>query len=146
MSKDTAPSPASLLIARRLLAREMASGHEQKPEIVGAGLQRTFVRVSGNLRDSMGEDGYHALLARALARTEAEHPVLKDLRGLSAGGAHLDGVAASVAAHGVAAVTQAMEGLLAALIDVLGRLIGDDMAIRILDDSPQESHRDGATS
>ncbi len=140
------PSPGSLLIARRLLAREVAAGRDENPEIVGAALQKTFLRLSGNLRDSMGEDGYDALLTRALARTEVQHPVLKDLHGLSAGGTQLDGVVASVAAHGVPAVTRAIEGLLAALIDVLGRLIGDDMAIRILDDSAPESHRDGATA
>ena len=36
-------------------------------------------------------------------------------------------------AHGVTAVTAAIEALLAALLDILGRLIGGDMATRLID-------------
>jgi hypothetical protein len=129
------------LIARRLLARDVDVTGERgaQPEVVGAALQRGFVRVAANLRDSMGEDGYHALLARALVRTRAHHPALHGIRGLNDGNFHLDGVVASVAAHGVSEVTEAVEALLAALVDVLSRLIGEDMAIRILEASAPRS-------
>jgi hypothetical protein len=101
--------------------------------MVGAALQRTCLRVSENLRDSMGEDGCNALLARALARTEADHPALKNIRRINEGSIHLDGVVTSVEVHGVAAVTAAIEALLAALVEILGRLIGEDMVIRLID-------------
>jgi hypothetical protein len=145
VTKDALPSPASLQIARRLLTREVAPANERDPAKAGVALQRTFVRVSENLRDSIGEDGSTALLARALASTEAEHPALKNIRRLNEGGIHLDGVVASVEAHGVAAVTAAIEALLAALVDILGRLIGEDMAIRLIDpDSLRSRKSDGA--
>lgn len=113
--------------------------------MAGADLQRTCLRVVENLRDAMGEDGCTALLARALARTEHDHPALKDIRRLNNGGIHLDGVMASIEAHGAAPVTAAIEAMLAALIDVLGRLIGEDMALRIIDqDVPRPRTRDGA--
>jgi len=101
--------------------------------MVVAALERTCLRVSDNLRDSMGNDGCNALLVRALARTEANHPALKNICRLSGGDIHLDGVLASVETHGVAAVTAAIEALLAALVEILGRLIGEDMAIRLID-------------
>lgn len=113
--------------------------------MVGAALQRTCVRVSETLRNLLGEDGRNALLVRALARTEADHPALKSICRLDEGGIQLDGVVASVEAHGVAAVTAAIEALLAALIDVLGRLIGEDMAIRLIDhDAPRSRTGAGA--
>jgi hypothetical protein len=95
----------------------------------------------------MGEDGHNALLARALARTEGQHPALKDIRRLNDGTVHLEGVAASVELHGVPQVTAAVEALLAVLLDVLGRLIGEDMAIRIIDhDAPQSRKGGGANA
>lgn len=127
----TPHSPTAEEMARRLLARESSAAGE--PAMAAAALQRALVRVSANLRDSVGEDGRNALLARALARTESDHPALKDLRKLNHGVIQLDGVVASVEAHGVVPVTAAIEALLATLLDVLGRLIGEDMAMRLLD-------------
>jgi hypothetical protein len=127
----TPSSAAAREMARGLLVRETSAARE--PATVAAALQRACARVSANLRDSVGDDGRDALLGRALARTESDYPVLKDIRKLNHGPVHLDNVVASVEAHGVATVTAAIEALLAALLDVLGRLIGDDMAMRLLD-------------
>jgi hypothetical protein len=132
MNRDASPASA-LDIARLLLARESASSTASDPAMAGAALQRTCMLVFQNLRDSMGVDGTNALLVRALARTEADHPALKSISRLSGNSILLDGVVASVEAHGVAAVSAAIEALLAALIVALGRLIGEDMAIRLMD-------------
>lgn len=145
MSKSSSQSAASLQVVRRILALEGSAGKNADSTALGAGLQRTIVRVSESLRDSMGEDGSDALLTRALARTERDHPALKNIRGRNEGGIQVDGVAASVEAHGVAAVTAAIEALLVALVDILGRLIGEDMAIRLIDpDSLRSRNSDGA--
>ena len=138
MSAGTSPSPNSLRIARRLLATDALSGTDRDPERDVAALQRLSLRVFGNLCDAMGDDGCNALLARALLRTEADHPALKDFRGINAAGIHQDGIVASIEAYGVVAVRAAMEALIAALVDILARLIGEDMAIRLLDhDEPR---------
>jgi hypothetical protein len=136
-------APTGKEMARRLLARETSAAAE--PAMVAAALQRACARVSANLRDSVGEDGHDALLGRALARAESDHPVLKDLRRLNHGAIRLDNVVASVEAHGVAAVTAAIEALLAALLDVLGRLIGEDMAMRLVDQDLGGPPRDAGT-
>jgi hypothetical protein len=128
-----------------LLAREAAPEKERSPKVEGAALQRTISRVFESLRDSMGVDGGNALLVRALARTEADHPALKNITRVNENSIHLDGVVASVELHGVPAVTKAIEALLAALIDGLGRLIGEDMAIRLIDPgAPLSRSGDGA--
>lgn len=105
--------------------------------MLGATLQVTCARVCDNLRDAVGADGCSALLDRAMARTESQHPAVRQLRGQGGDSACLDGVAACVDVHGAAAVAAAVDALLAALLDVLAHLIGEDMAIRLmgLDDS-----------
>jgi hypothetical protein len=133
MSTAASQSPVPLQIARRLLTREGAQVSDGGREMAVAALERTCLRVCDNLRDAMGDDGCHALLLRALARAEVNHPALADLCRVNGGGIHLDGVLANVEAHGVPAVTAATEALLAALVEILGRLIGEDMAIRLID-------------
>jgi hypothetical protein len=80
----------------------------------------------------MGEVGLSGLLERAIGRTEAEHPAAKHLR-MSDGGRPRDAVMEAVEAHGIAAVQGAVTALTAALVEILARLIGEDMAIRIID-------------
>jgi hypothetical protein len=45
----------------------------------------------------------------------------------------LDGVSASVEAYGSAAVAAALEALFAAVAEILIQLIGEEMAIRLID-------------
>ncbi|MBA2706450.1 MAG: hypothetical protein H0U59_01415 [Gemmatimonadaceae bacterium] len=135
----TAPHSANARdIARRLLTEEFAGSDD--PTAIGVAMQRVYTRVSGNLRRSVGEDGYNALISRALAQVQPDHPVLSDLRRANDGGIHLDSVAETVGAHGAPAVSAALESLLATLVDVLSGLIGADMVINLVDQdstSPQ---------
>lgn len=120
-------------IARRLLALERAPGSgNNRAAATAAELQQLCTRVTENLRDTMGDDGCTALLARALARTESVHPSLTSIRRITNGDIVLDNVAAGVESHGVLAVTSALEALFTALADILARLIGEDMALRVM--------------
>lgn len=132
----TPESPAARELARQLLERE--TGGVTEGAALGTAMQRTCVRVADNLRRSVGEDGYHALLARALARTESAQPVLKHIRRTDAAGIHLD-VTPAIDGHGSLAVGMAVESLLAAIVDILSDLIGADMVRNLLiyDDSPR---------
>jgi hypothetical protein len=131
----TPRSPATRELARRLLESETAGVTDL--EQLGAGLERVGARVAANLRGSLGEDGYSALLARAFVRAQSEQPMLNDIRRNNGGGVDLD-VLAGVQDHGAAAVAAGLECLLAALVDVLSELIGVDMVRALLDydDSP----------
>jgi hypothetical protein len=129
-------------IARQLLAQSVAESDQ--PKDVAAAMQRVCTRASANLRRSVGDDGYNALLARSLRRTEGEHPILADIRRTSETGIHLDGVVASTETHGLPAVTAALEALLAALVDILSGLIGADMVLNLLDIDGPSSQAPGA--
>ena len=136
------PSSAGLEMARGLLAREI--GGAEEPAAISAAMQRALTRVSENLRRSVGDDGYHALLSRAITRTQAEHPALIDMRRDGELDISPNGVPAIVDAHGVPAVTAALESLLASIAEVLSGLIGADMVMNLLDPDglrPEAPHR-----
>jgi hypothetical protein len=123
-------SPTARELARQLLERETASATEVAD--FGAAMQRACAGVSETLRRSVGDDGYSALLARALVRAEVAQPVLTSIRRNGAGGIHLD-VVAAVEDHGPVVVGAALESLLAALVDILSDLIGADMVCSLLE-------------
>ena len=132
-------------IARRILRRDQPKRHEGTSGAAGVALQRSFLLFADALRESLGEAGSAALFARALARTEVAHPALKDLRQTGDHVIRLDDIAASVEAHGMEDVGAGIEALIVAVVDVLTRLIGEDMTIRLLDyDEPDPRTRDGA--
>jgi hypothetical protein len=91
----------------------------------------------------IGTDGCHALFARALARAQHDHPALNDIH-LGRSDSCLDGVAESVQAHGASAVAEGLEEMLVALIELLGRLIGDDMASKLIEQSVARDTQDPA--
>lgn len=134
---STHESAAACELARQLFERETVG--VTPPDLLGAAMQQAWMRVSENLRQSLGDDGYHALLSRALARTEAEQPLLRHMRRSDATGIQLELVPA-VEGHGADAVGAAVQSLLAALVDILSDLIGVDMVRNLLDydDSAQE--------
>src|SRR5512146_2634058 len=139
----TSESLAARAMARQLLQSEMAGATDVAGP--GAVMQRACTRVAENLRLSLGEDGHSALLARALARTERDHPVLKDIRRGDPAGIRLD-VVGGVEGHGAAAMGAALESLLAALVDILSELIGVDMVRSLLDhDDLPRARRNGRT-
>jgi hypothetical protein len=135
-------------VARRILMRNAPAIRQGTPESAALALQGSCTRFTDTLCDSMGEAGCAALLARAFARTQEAHPLLRSMRGPdvnSAASARLDGIVASVQSHGVEAVTAALEALLTAVIEILIRLIGEEMTIRLIDhDGLEPRARGGA--
>ena len=141
-SDDTPPTlPGEL--ARQLFAPDPQVTDETCTVLVGV-----CERVTGNLRDAVGEDACSALLLRALARTQFEHPALKDLRPQGGNDIRFDAIPASAARHGTAVVTTAVEALLTALIEILSSLIGADMVLNLLkhDRAVPPARDTGATS
>jgi len=107
--------------------------------MMSVALQLTCVRLCENLRDAMGYDGCSALLDRTVASLEAAHPSLTVVRQVRPEGVCLDGVTAAVDAHGLEDVNAAVEALIGAIIALLTRLIGEDMALRLIDVEPPET-------
>jgi hypothetical protein len=92
----------------------------------------------------VGIDGCHALFARALADAQGEHPMLSALRLRPRAKPYLDGVASAASKYGDTATADAIEATLTGTIELLGRLIGADMAANLIERSLLESSRDSA--
>jgi hypothetical protein len=120
-------------LARRLLARD-APG-DDAAHAVTAATDQVCGRVSENLSRWFGIDGSNALFSRALARVQAEHPALANVRYSHQSAVCLEGLAESARTHGAAAAADGVAAILTALIELLGRLIGEDIAMRLVEQS-----------
>lgn len=58
----------------------------------------------------------------------------------------MGGVPETITAHGDAATAEALESMLVHLVELLGRLIGDDMATKLIERSVGVSERGDAIS
>lgn len=91
----------------------------------------------------MGDDGCTALVGRAFARIQWEHPASLTIRGPADLCIPLENLSASVEAHGGMATAKAVDALLVALHEILSRIIGEDMSRRIIDQEPPRQPTDG---
>lgn len=83
----------------------------------------------------VGSDGCHALFARALADARSSNPALTQIQLHQRSDPYVQGIGDSVAAHGEPATITALESMLAVLVDLLRRLIGNDMAAKLIERS-----------
>ena len=119
---------AATEVARHLWAR--AAGDTDSPEEVAAAAERTCIQLRAGLGRWIGAMGYRALLDRALVLMRAEHP---ELGSLSCYGGEEEMITAAVRMHGAAKVAAGMVALVAGLVELLGRIIGDEMALRLVE-------------
>jgi hypothetical protein len=136
----TQRSAATTEVARRLWAR--AAGDTNSPEEVAAAAERTCTQLRTGLGRWIGAMGYHALLDRALALARAEHPAL---RSLSCHGGEEPMITAAVRAHGAAEVATGMLALVAGLVELLGRIIGEEIAVRLVEQAGMRSETERET-
>lgn len=91
----------------------------------------------------VGHDGCHALFARALAETRPQYPALEKIQLRPRSELYIEGLADSIMARGDPETAEALESMLVRLVELLGRLIGEDMASKLIDrtfgDSEQRS-------
>jgi hypothetical protein len=114
--------------ARGLWAR--TAGDTSAPQEVAAAADRMCTQLRTGLGRWIGTDGYRALLDRALGLTRAEHP---PLGGFSCLGGDEPLSTTAVRAYGVVQVAGGMVALVAALIELLGRIIGEEMAVHLVE-------------
>ena len=139
LSRD---SPARQ-IARRLIdsRRPDRAGADTAARAAASACEHLYRELSR----WVGPDGCHALFTRALAQAQVEYPALGQIQLRARSEPYIDGVAATIMAHGDAATAEALESMLVHLVELLGRLIGDDMAMKLIDRSLFASERsDGA--
>jgi hypothetical protein len=125
------PTDDALAFARRLLDRERA-GDESDLALAHA-LERSCVLITAGMSRWFGVYGSRALVLRALATAQRRHPALA---GVHVSANHcLEGVSASTREHGSAPVAEGIVFTIAGLAGLLGRLIGNDIAISLLEQS-----------
>ena len=128
---------AATELARFLLKR--VAGDAKSPEEVAAGVERTCIQLRAGLGRWIGAMGYRALLDRGLAQARAEHPALASL---SCHGGDEQMIMAAVRTHGAAEVAAGMVALVAGLVELLGRIIGEDMALRLVEQTGMQTGRE----
>jgi hypothetical protein len=100
------------------------------PQEMAAAVEQGCARLRAVLTRWIGTDGYRALINRALEQARAEHPAIA---GLQCQAGDVQGVAAAVGEHSAAEVREGVLELVALLIDLLSRLIGEEMATGLVD-------------
>ena len=127
-------SPAARVLARRLLASAApAPTDETAAEVALPAAERVVLHLATELSRWFGPYGFHALLTRAVAEARAEHPALRHVRVGEPTAPTLHGLAAASGTHGADETVEGVEAALAALVDLLGRLIGEDLAVTFID-------------
>lgn len=127
------PSDAAFEAARRLLARDVPAHADATLRIAAA--ERICAQVTDGLSRSFGPYGARALLGRALVRAQLDHPSLKGVALTASQPATLTGLVESAKANGAPAVAEGTVAMLATLTDVISRLIGDDLAVKLIEQS-----------
>ncbi|MCA1674547.1 MAG: hypothetical protein LC799_20945 [Actinobacteria bacterium] len=113
------------------------------PEEIAAAAEQGCFRLRAVLTRWIGFEGYRALVDRALAQAQAEHPAVA---GLQCQGGDVEGMAAAVGVHSAAEVREGILALVARLVDLLSRLIGEEMAVRLVEQAWAGSARQPAST
>jgi hypothetical protein len=127
-------------LTRRLVANAAAENGAAGAD-VGA-YHRAGERACRELSRSLGAAGFNVLLTRALAQAESAHPLLKDIKVTRNGAAMLGGIPELVETHGAPAVAAGLEAMLSTIFGLLGRLIGDDMVPRLIENAASDATHD----
>jgi hypothetical protein len=142
---DVAPSTeatSSSDIAKRLFA--LQNGVMPGGDGSAASGEQLFARLLAGLSRWFGPYGSAALVTRALVRAQVEHPALASVVVSSTESPSLTGFTESVQAHGSAACASGVVATLTSLAELLGRLIGDDLAASLLEQSAQTLEPSGS--
>lgn len=112
-------------------------------EAAGFPADRLMALVALGLGRWFGPIGARALLARALAAAQAHHPALASVSVVPAArgtppSSWVTGLAESARAHGTGPAADAVVAVIACLADLMGRLIGEQLAMTVLERSAAE--------
>lgn len=131
-------------IARRLIdsRRSERAGGDTAARAAAAACNHLY----WDLSRWVGRDGCHALFTRALAQARTDYPALEELQLRPQSEPYVEGIAEIIMAHGDAETSEALESMLIRLVELLGRLIGDDMGMKLIERSLSASERGDAAS
>jgi hypothetical protein len=118
-------------LARRVLAR--AAARRESPADAAAIADDVFRQLHESLMQWFGGEAVDALIARAVDRVRSVDPVLQGMSTSSTGATRLDGAARLLRAATPADAQEALITLVGTFIALLGRLVGRDLAMRLIE-------------
>jgi hypothetical protein len=129
----TRRSPAATGVAQVVWA--LAAGDSTSPGEVAGAAERTCTELYTGLSRWIGTMGYRILFDRALALARAEHPALAGVACLGGDQPVITDIQLS---PGAAEVAAGMVALVAILVELLGRIVGEEMAVRLVEQTAGE--------
>lgn len=134
--RDAREAPRVDRPARQFALRLLSRTQDSAPaESAGDAARVACDNLYWELSRWVGFDGCHALFTRALATARIEHPPLGSIVLRVRSDPYIDGIPESIAAHGDKQVAAALEVMLMNVVDLLGRIIGEDMAAKLIEQS-----------
>lgn len=94
----------------------------------------------------VGPDGCHALFKRSITQAKTESGALDKIQLRPGTDPYVEGVEESIRSHGDAAAAAALESVLVNVIELLGRLVGDSMATKLIERSIAPPHSDATSN
>lgn len=131
------PRSASAVDAACRLWRRTV-GDTTAPDEFAAAANHLCAQLRVNLGRWIGAEGYRVLLGRALDEALAEH---RALGGLACLGGDEPVIAAAVRAHSAGAVAAGLVTVATVLIALLGGIVGEAMAARLVEQTSTASPR-----
>ena len=125
-------SQARSLARRLIVAPRSGRSENESPARAAADAADNLFR---ELSRWVGLDGCYALFSRSLSQARTDFPALAQIEIRARTQPHIDGVGEMIMAQGDPAAAEALEFMLERLIELLGRLIGDDMAKKLIERS-----------
>ena len=127
-------SPNAREIAQRLMAKASDRGGRRASSSETLAARTACETAHDGLVRWLGPGGTRALFARAFADAEPDHPILEQLHKRYGQSGNLAEAAKSLPdADDSKALGAALNAVLVALLELLGRLVGQDMAERIVE-------------
>jgi len=118
-------------LAHQLVELEQTASGPKTSRAVAAALAAQ--KLYQSLSRWIGSDGCHALFLRAREEARSSTPALEPLYLRARSEPYVEGVAQSIEEFGEAATADAIESMLADMMELLGRLIGVDMATNLIE-------------
>jgi hypothetical protein len=133
--KKNLGTPTARDVVTRLIARESSATPAQNAAAVAANVLRS---ISRDLSRFIGTDGCEALVARARSQARLAHNSPENISGTTQAGRAGNGSTGTAAAP-EPQTAEELESTLVALIELLGRLIGDELAMKLADQHAADS-------
>jgi hypothetical protein len=127
-------------LATKLVHREAKRGHNPTTKASAAALAGEELYRA--LSRWIGSDGCHALFTRARAQEQPANRPLDSLQLSPRHDPYIIGLNESVGEYGDSATAEAIESMIVGMIELLGRLIGVEMATSLIERSLSEGAHD----